>query len=174
MTDYFSLFGLPNSYQLDLNELAARYRDLQRAVHPDRHANSADNEKLLSLTRAAELNDAYQTLKDPVLRAKYLWQRQGGIWQDERTIADPAFLMAQIEWREQIDQAESDRDIDTLQSLSQKLRGEQRQQEKRVAALFANGQLHDVVLARSEIQKLMFFRKLQIEADQRLETLDAF
>ncbi len=170
MSDYFSLFGMKASYQLDLIELATRYRDLQRAVHPDRHANSADNEKLLSLTRAAELNDAYQTLKDPVLRAKYLWQQKAGRWQDERTIADPAFLLAQIEWREQIEEAEHN--ADALQSLSQQLRQEQRLQESRVASLFTIDSSFDSHKARLEIQKLMFFRKLQQETEQRLEALE--
>lgn len=172
MQNYFALFGLKESMQIDLTDLSARYRDLQRAVHPDRHANSADNERLLSVSRAAELNDAYQTLKDPVLRAKYLWQRRGGHWQDERTIADPTFLFAQIEWREQIEQAEAQRNVDALQLLTQRLRSDLRSQENHLANTFSDLDRLNLEMGRVEIQKLMFFRKLQSEAEQRLQTLE--
>ena len=33
--DYFTLFGLPASYTLSLEQLAVRYQDLQRQYHPD-------------------------------------------------------------------------------------------------------------------------------------------
>lgn len=34
--DYFTLFGLPASYTLSLEPLAARYQELQRQYHPDK------------------------------------------------------------------------------------------------------------------------------------------
>jgi molecular chaperone HscB len=39
--DYFTLFGLPASYTLSLEQLAVRYQDLQRQYHPDKFASSA-------------------------------------------------------------------------------------------------------------------------------------
>lgn len=36
--DYFTLFGLPASYTLSLEQLAVRYQDLQRQYHPDKFA----------------------------------------------------------------------------------------------------------------------------------------
>lgn len=172
MTNYFVLFGLQESFAIDLNDLAQRYRDLQRAIHPDRFANSSDNERLLSVNRAAELNDAYQTLKDAVLRARYLWQLRGGHWQDEKTIADPAFLIAQIEWREKIEQAEAEGDLEALMSLTQQLHEDWRRQEHKLAGIFSDLDLLNLETGRVEIQKLMFFRKLLNEAEQRLQTLE--
>ena len=39
--DYFTLFGLPASYTLSLEPLAARYQELQRQYHPDKFASGS-------------------------------------------------------------------------------------------------------------------------------------
>ena len=36
--DFFTLLGLPRAFPLDMTELDARFRELQREVHPDRFA----------------------------------------------------------------------------------------------------------------------------------------
>ena len=38
--NYFELFGLPVSFEVNKSLLTERYRDLQRAVHPDKFANT--------------------------------------------------------------------------------------------------------------------------------------
>ena len=45
--NYFELFDLPTSYDVDISELSTRYRMLQAAVHPDKFANASDLEKRL-------------------------------------------------------------------------------------------------------------------------------
>ncbi|PLP07232.1 co-chaperone HscB, partial [Klebsiella pneumoniae] len=44
--DYFTLFGLPASYTLSLEQLAVRYQDLQRQYHPDKFASAPAAEQL--------------------------------------------------------------------------------------------------------------------------------
>ena len=46
--DYFSLFGLQPSCEIDLVDLAARYRQLQQAVHPDRFMRECDRSQRLT------------------------------------------------------------------------------------------------------------------------------
>ena len=43
--NYFDIFSLPRRYGLDRGGLDARYRDLQRSVHPDRFASGSDHER---------------------------------------------------------------------------------------------------------------------------------
>ena len=57
---YFSLFGLEVSFDIDLTHLHSQYQELQKAVHPDHHATASESEKLLSVQKASEVNDAYQ------------------------------------------------------------------------------------------------------------------
>ena len=70
--DYFELFGLPVAFDIDSNDLAVRYRQLQRQFHPDRFASAPAAERRLSVQMTAQINAAFQTLKDPVARARYL------------------------------------------------------------------------------------------------------
>ena len=98
---HFELFELPVSFDIDLQDLSQRYRKLQRVVHPDKFANASDRERRLSVDKAATVNDAYQILKSPQRRARYMLELQFVSFDDEKDMAlDPAFLMEQIELRE--------------------------------------------------------------------------
>lgn len=75
--DYFAFFGLPRRLSINLKDLEKRFYSLSRMLHPDNFYCSSDVERQLSLDKSAELNDAYRTLKDPVLRAEYLLSLEG-------------------------------------------------------------------------------------------------
>jgi molecular chaperone HscB len=75
--DYFSVFGLPPSLNLDLPVLEHEFHRLSRKLHPDRFARALENEKEWSLADTALLNDAYRTLKDPIRRTEYLLKLLG-------------------------------------------------------------------------------------------------
>ena len=99
--NYYELFGMPVGFLLDVAELSVRYRELQKVVHPDRYAASGEQSRRLSLQGATMVNEAYQTLKDPLKRAQYLLSLKGvDTDAGNRTLDDPAFLMQQMELRE--------------------------------------------------------------------------
>ncbi|MFA7096218.1 MAG: co-chaperone HscB [Gammaproteobacteria bacterium] len=99
--NHFEIFGLPARFALDQEQLAERYRELQRAVHPDRYANAGAQERRLAVQRAAQINEAFQVLRDPLARAKYLLELHGVQVDDgQNTAMDPVFLMEQMELRE--------------------------------------------------------------------------
>jgi molecular chaperone HscB len=102
--NYFELFGLPVGYIVDSAELSERYRELQRIVHPDRFANASDQERRLSVQGAALINEAYETLKDPVARGSYLLGLHG-LEMDtlNESTQDMDFLMQQMELREELE-----------------------------------------------------------------------
>ncbi len=109
--DYFSLLGLPREFDVDPADLERRFRELSRSLHPDRFARAEARERRLSLERATRLNDAYRYLRDWRQRAAYLLKLAGtDVFAEGRTLADPAFLEEQLEWREAIALATSDRD----------------------------------------------------------------
>ena len=70
--NHFELFSLPQSYVLERAQLDARYRDMQRSVHPDRYASASDRERRISMQQATQINEAYEVLKDPLKRGRYL------------------------------------------------------------------------------------------------------
>ena len=121
--DFFSLFGLPRRFAIDSSLLDSAWRAAAAQVHPDRYAASPDAEKRSALMLSTRVNEAYRTLKSPLSRARYLLQLSGVDTQEESNTAMPGdFLMAQMEWREDIDDAR--RDLNRLEALSARLRAE--------------------------------------------------
>ena len=75
--DYFTFFGLPYKLNLDTAKLEREFYDLSRHLHPDINAIKSDREQEWALQQSSHLNDAYRTLKDPILRTEYLLRLQG-------------------------------------------------------------------------------------------------
>ena len=101
--------GLEVSFEVDLAELKRRYFDLQRRLHPDRFATRAGRERALSQAQAVSLNEAHETLADPLRRAVYLLHLAGQDVLSEgcNQIADPVILMEAMEMREALEGARS-------------------------------------------------------------------
>lgn len=102
--NYFELFGLNPVFDLDLSLLHSQHQRLQASYHPDRHVNSGEREKRLSVQMASRINQAYETLRDPVKRSRYLLEIRGARMPDDsETTSDSEFLMEQIELREALE-----------------------------------------------------------------------
>ena len=166
--NYFSLFGFPLQFSVDHAELQRCFRELQKTVHPDRYAHAGDAERLMAVREAARINDAYQTLKDPVRRARYLLEIKGEDWRDEQTLRDPAFLMDQMELREALEDAVASAQLDELEHFCTRVKKLERNHEASLADLFKDLDHLDLAGAKKSIQKLMFFRKLSDEAETAL------
>lgn len=65
---HFALFELQPSFNLDLDQLATRYRELARSVHPDRFADASERERAVGARAIREPQRAYQTPKVPGAR----------------------------------------------------------------------------------------------------------
>ena len=76
-TDYFSLFSLPQHLHLDLPALEKTFYAQSRKLHPDRFAAKPAADQQAALSASSQLNDAYRTLRDPILRTEYLLSLQG-------------------------------------------------------------------------------------------------
>ena len=76
-TDYFSLFSLPQHLHIDLASLEKTFYAQSRKLHPDRFAAKPAAEQAGALAASSQLNDAYRTLRDPILRTEYLLSLQG-------------------------------------------------------------------------------------------------
>src|SRR5258708_29499977 len=97
--NHFQLFGLPTRFVIDAAALEARYRELQREVHPDRFAAAPESERRASMQLATRVNEAYQTLKSPLRRAGYILPFRGGGPPVETNTPTPSgFLLVHVEW----------------------------------------------------------------------------
>ena len=75
--DYFTFFSLPPKLHLDTSALEKAFYSLSRKLHPDRFASKPLAEQEAALAQSSHLNDAYRTLKDPILRTQYLLTLEG-------------------------------------------------------------------------------------------------
>lgn len=75
--NFFEVFGLPEKLRIDTAALEKQFYTLSRKLHPDRFASRPAEEQEEALRQSSLLNDAYRTLKDPVLRTQYLLKLQG-------------------------------------------------------------------------------------------------
>ena len=75
--NYFAVLGVPARYHLDLGAAEAGFKQLSRQVHPDRFATADPRARRASLARTVQLNEAWRTIKDPLLRAEYMLERAG-------------------------------------------------------------------------------------------------
>lgn len=163
--NHFELFGLPVGFQIDTAELASRYRELQKVVHPDRFAAADAHSQRLSLQNATLINEAFQTLKDPMQRARYLLGLRG-VDVEQKTLNDPAFLMQQMEWREALAAVPSAADPHArLDELLQEIARLLRSQVAELAVLLDDPSGDQLESAANAVQKMQFLNKLHAEAE---------
>ncbi len=75
--DFFAFFKLPRKLTLDVPALEKQFYTLSRKLHPDRFASKPPAEQEAALAQSSLLNDAYRTLKDPILRTQHLLTLEG-------------------------------------------------------------------------------------------------
>ncbi len=169
--NFFELLQVPPVFRLDLGQLDRHYLELQTRVHPDKTAHLSDAERRLSLQWATLTNEAYQTLKQPLDRARYLLKIQGVDTREEDNTAMPtAFLMEQIEWREELAGAATLRNVRAMDRLAARLRAEMNN-------LFESlGMLLDVErrlpAAAPIVRQLAFLDKLGRDLNEALAALE--
>jgi molecular chaperone HscB len=166
-SNYFELFELPQSFSVDADLLAQRYRELQRVVHPDRFANASDQEKRLSMQQVTRLNEACQVLKDPLLRARYLLELNGVQWDDEQsTVSDSAFLMEQMELREALSEVRGKSDpLMEVGKIMDDVMSRIRVMTDQLNLHFQENDDDHLWLAKETVRKLQFLKKLKEEAE---------
>lgn len=162
--NHFELFGLPLQFQLDGSLLSSQFRDLQRQFHPDKFAIASERDRLLAVQKAAQINDAYQVLKNPISRAEYLLVQHGeDIRGEQQTMQDPMFLMEQMELREELeDIADSSDPEDALFAFEGKVSKMYKQQ---LSAIQQELESEDWLEAADRVRKLKFIAKLKNEIE---------
>jgi len=169
--DYFQLFGLPSAYRLDNALLEQHYHVLQGQVHPDKFSHLSEAERRVSMQWATRVNEAYQTLSNPITRARYLLSLHGVDIQEESNTAMPEdFLMEHMEWREAIEEARQARDVAELDKLESRLQHTVQALETQLVSRIDDS--HDYAAAAGDVRKLKFLEKLAEEIVSALDALD--
>ncbi len=114
--NYYDLFGLPETLNLDVKALQKRFYALSKVVHPDFHQTATDAEQAASLDASSELNQAFITLKDRDKRLAYaVTLHLGDLTDAEKKQTPPELLMQLMEIREKLEAFKHGKD-DALKS----------------------------------------------------------
>jgi len=163
----FELFGLPQQFGQDRAAIDARWKELQREAHPDRFAAQGAAAQRVAMQWSVRINEAYQRLKDPLKRAAYLCELGGAAINAENNTAMPAlFLMEQMEWREALEEAAGEADLEALDELLNRSR---RETLKRIEQLL--DEEHDPTAAAQQVRGLMFIERFGADVQARFEQL---
>jgi molecular chaperone HscB len=139
--DYFSLFGLPEQFELDRDALEKKYLELSRALHPDKHVAK---ERLAAVQQTTDLNQAYKVLRDDFRRAELLLRRQGfetseQASSDQRQNVDPTLLVEVMELRESLDGARVKKDMSAVDAIEADVKARSAAAWQKLRTGFADG-----------------------------------
>jgi len=163
--NYFELFGLPTQFKLDGGLLSSQFRELQKRFHPDNFATASERDRLLSVQKTAEINDANQVLKSPISRAEYLLSLNGvELRGEQQTLQDPMFLIEQMELREELEAITENSDAESaLFDFDSKVEKMYKQHLTQVEQELNSGQWD---IAADTVRKLKFIAKLKYEIER--------
>jgi len=170
MQDPFETLGLPADFDLDLGEAEKRHRDLSRALHPDRFAQSTPAERRAALGKAIEVNEAWRSVRDPVRRGEALLRKMGiQVDEGQEPKPNPELLMEMMEKREELSRAGRQHDAERLGALVVEMKAREAKATAALAAEFrlagANGgpRAHAQALLRG-LGELRYYRRFLDEA----------
>ncbi|KRT82939.1 Chaperone [Oryctes borbonicus] len=119
--NYFKVFNLDVTYDVNQKNLTNSYRKMQSVLHPDKFSNKSDAEKEISAEYSSLVNKAYKTLQTPINRAIHLLLLNNEIISEDNKSDNPEFLMEIMELNEEIDQADSPEKLKSLQEKSNQM-----------------------------------------------------
>ncbi|MEG2816858.1 MAG: Fe-S protein assembly co-chaperone HscB [Comamonas sp.] len=166
-SDDFELMGLPRQFALDRAQLDTRWKELQKQAHPDRFAAEGAVAQRVAMQWSVRINEAYQRLKHPLKRAAYLCELLGApVRAEDNTAMPTAFLMQQMEWREALDDAADEADIDRLE---QEVASAKREMLQKCEQLLVSAE--GAQKAVQEVRSLMFVERFAQDIDRRRDQL---
>ena len=166
--NYFELFELPLTFDIDSADLSARYRNLQRHFHPDRYVSAPAQDRRLSLQMTAFINEAYHTLNDPMTRGRYILGLHGmGTDEETDTIMDPGFLVEQMELRENLEDARRTPDAGPrFAQMAQDMTRRLATATEELGRCLNENSAASRLRARSIVREMQFLRKVLQEIEE--------
>lgn len=115
--DPFQILGLDPIFDIDTQTLETAYFSRQALAHPDRFVYHSGPERQAASRQSSLLNHAYETLKNPVLRAKTILKLRGVEIPGEsaqgggKTVHNSKVLGEMMELQEALEEAVSPHDL---------------------------------------------------------------
>ncbi len=158
--NHFELFDLPEALDIDLAILKSNFLKLQQQYHPDK---ATDKDQ--ALIKSSEINQAFKTLSNVDSRAGYLLALKKQDHHLDQSISDFEFLQSALEIREQLDEASTSEQLQSVkQEVSQWIDG-------LIREFKIDYNDEDWAEARDTVRKLRFFQKVMNDIDKAEDRL---
>ena len=146
---------------------------MQKAVHPDKFAHASEQEQRIAVQKSAHINDAYQTLKNPLQRAQYILVERGiEMPNEQHSFQDTSFLMRQMELREMLEDVRHASDVDAaLLEVQNVLSTEYIALSHLMRTQIIENNEASNRAACDNLRKLKFYQKLNVEVDRLEDSL---
>jgi len=164
----FELFDLAPRFAQDSAAVEARWKELQREVHPDKFSTEGAAAQRLAMQWSVRINEAYRRLKDPLKRAAYLCELHGEpVNAENNTAMANDFLLQQMQWREELEEAAG---MDELDRLARQVALARLELLQQCAQLLDEKQ--DYKSAVQQVRALMFIERFASDVQSRLDLMD--
>ncbi|KXN73637.1 Co-chaperone Hsc20 [Conidiobolus coronatus NRRL 28638] len=163
--DYFQLFDKSKNFDINETQLKKEFLQLQRKVHPDNFTRVEQKEQVVSANLSSLLNKAYQTLKDPLLRAKYMLTIEGTPISETDKLEDNSLLFEIMELHEEIQDSEDKGQISSILDTTRD------QISSITSELQKNFEENDLKAAKINTIKLKYLVNVYTTADNKLHSI---
>ena len=119
--NYFELFDIPLSFNVDKSGLSQKYFALQKKYHPDFFTQANEDEQAEVLEKSSMVNKAFKVLQNHDETIKYVLQLKDLLQEEEKYQLPPAFLMEVMEINEELMDAKMEGDKEKLTGFKQKV-----------------------------------------------------
>ncbi len=119
--NFFELFNIPISLQVDASVIKAKFYELSRKYHPDFFSQATEAEQEDALEKSSLLNKAFKVFNNKEETLKYVLQLKGLLEDEEKYKLSPDFLMEMMELNEALMDAKMEEDEATISNLKSQI-----------------------------------------------------
>ncbi|MBT8190114.1 MAG: Fe-S protein assembly co-chaperone HscB [Bacteroidia bacterium] len=156
--NYFELFEIPVSFELDTVVLKRKYYVLSKTFHPDRFTLKSETEQLLALNQSTEINKAYRTLKERQSRIRYILELKGVIFVEGQEKVPQDFLMEMMEINESLMELKLDPEPSSIRRIEKQIEEIETSLGKEISAVMELIDLDNPDESKLELVKIYYLK----------------
>lgn len=168
--NYFELFGIPVSLQVDPAWLRQRYYELSRLYHPDMHTLAGEAAQADMLEKSAMVNQAFKVLGNEHDLLQYVLELKGVLADDDKYTMPQLFLIEMMDINEKLIELEYDPDEEAIAALHLDVTAMEQELYSQVAGLIAGFEEGMPVAAMDKLKEYYYKRKYLLRIKEKLST----
>jgi molecular chaperone HscB len=169
--NYFELFGIPVSLQVDPAWLRQRYYELSRQYHPDMHTLAGETAQADMLEKSALVNQAFKVLGNEHDLLQYVLQLKGLLTDNDKYTLPQLFLMEMMDINEKLIELEYDPDEEAIAALHLDVTAMEQELYSQVAAVITGFDDNTMPAeAMDKLKEYYYKRKYLLRIKEKLST----